>query len=192
MSSDDVPRPPGAPPETPPRSAASESRVGLLSQARTCEASELASDVPGCVGVPRPKGQVSPGMPREHHTAVVEAWAGIGQLSTAMSPVRAPLEFSVSTPLGFHVGCTRDWWRWGIVPKHPVLDGHSGEVARSLAFPDQVRRSRGDAGVLLFYRRCGKRWMCAIVQVADEAPFLLTAYPTDGLKPGEIVWTVFE
>ena len=131
-------------------------------------------------------------MPREHHTAVVETRIRIVHLLRAMSPVRTPLEFSVSTPLGFGVRCTRDWWRWGILPKHPVLDGQSGEVARSLAFPDQVRRSRGDAGVLLFYRRCGKRWMCAVVQVADEAPFLLTAYPTDGLKPGEIVWTVFE
>jgi hypothetical protein len=73
--------------------------------------------------------------------------------------------------------------------KHPVLAGHEAEVKETLSDPDEIRRSRKDAQVLLFYRRQRPRWLCAAVRRTDGAGFLITAYPTDAVKAGETIWT---
>jgi hypothetical protein len=106
--------------------------------------------------------------------------------------VRDTLEFEASTPFGFRVRCSGRHWEFLVRWKHPVLEGRSSEVVRLLEFPEHVRRSRTDPAVLLFYRRCEKRWLCGVVRMAASGAFLVTAYPTDALKAGEIVWTVFE
>ena len=106
--------------------------------------------------------------------------------------MREALEFEASTPFGFTVRCTCRYWRFLVRWKHPILDNRSTEVVRLLVFPEHVRRSRTDPAVLLFYRRCERRWLCGVVRVVADGAFLVPAYPTDALKAGEIVWTVFE
>lgn len=98
-------------------------------------------------------------------------------------------KFDVSTPLGFTVRCSRSYWEFLIQHKHPVLAGHEREVERALADPDEVRRSRKDPMVLLFYRGSSPRWMCAVVRPEGAGGFLITAYPTDAIKVGERTWT---
>jgi len=102
--------------------------------------------------------------------------------------VSEPL-FDVVTPLGFSVRCTRAYWDHVLLEKHPVLRGHEGDVRAALADPDEVRRSRRDPAVLLFYRGGVPRWTCAITKVEGNRGFLVTAYPTDTIKIGETVWT---
>jgi len=102
------------------------------------------------------------------------------------------LQFHASTPFGFSVRCTRRHWEFLVTWKHPVLEGRSMDVRRTLEFPEHVRRSRSDPAVLLFYQRREKRWLCAVVRVLAGNAFLVTAYPTDAVKAGEIIWTVFE
>jgi hypothetical protein len=62
-------------------------------------------------------------------------------------------------------------------------------LAVSLGDPDEVRRSRKDATVLLFYRGGPLRWTCAVTKVEGGEGFLVTAYPTDAIKIGETIWT---
>jgi len=76
-----------------------------------------------------------------------------------------------------------------VTEKHPVLAGREEEVRQVLADPDEVRRSRKDPGVPLFYRGLSPRWLCAVARRQDGAAFLLTAYPTDAIKAGESIWT---
>ena len=104
----------------------------------------------------------------------------------ALSP---DLAFEVSTPLGFTVSCTRAYWNFVVAYKHPVLAGRERDVARTLADPDEVRRSRRDPTVLLFYRGASPRWVCAVARREGGAGFLVTAYPTDAIKAGETIWT---
>ena len=54
----------------------------------------------------------------------------------------------------------------------------------------QIRRSRKDEAVHLFYRAVQPgRWFCAVArQVDNESGFLVTAYPTDAIKQGETIW----
>ncbi len=101
----------------------------------------------------------------------------------------ADLMFDVATPLGFSVHCSRAYWDFIVTEKHPVLAGREGEVRQVLADPDEVRRSRKDPAVLLFYRGALPRGWCAVTRNREGAAFLVTAYPTDAIKAGESIWT---
>ncbi len=99
------------------------------------------------------------------------------------------LQFEVPTPLGFAVRCTRAYWRFIVSEKHPVLAGREEDVKATLSDPDEIRRSRKDPQVLLFYRGSVPRWLCAVARRSDRTGFLITAYPTDVVKAGETIWT---
>jgi len=60
-----------------------------------------------------------------------------------------------------------------------------------LTEPEQIRRSRSDATVFLFYRQTGpSRWVCCVVKrLTATMGFLITAYPTDAIKEGELIWS---
>ena len=94
----------------------------------------------------------------------------------------------VDTPLGFAVRCTVAYWRFIVSEKHPIMVGRENEVQRILTDPDVVRRSRQDPEVYLFYREEKSRWLCAVVRRENASGFLITTYPTDVIKIGEIVW----
>ena len=99
------------------------------------------------------------------------------------------LLFQALTPLGFTVRVTRERWNLIATIKHPVILGHEGDVKQTLENPDQVRQSRSDPQVLLFYHGSGeKRWVCAVTKHAADQGFLITAYPTDAIKEGMQVW----
>jgi len=59
-----------------------------------------------------------------------------------------------------------------------------------LRTPDEIRRSRSDPAVLLFYRleRPG-RWICAVAKRLNDEGFPITTYPTDAIKEGERIWS---
>jgi hypothetical protein len=97
--------------------------------------------------------------------------------------------FSAKTPLGFTVRVTRERWRAITTQKHPTMAGREDEVKSVLESPEEIRRSRVDENVFLFYRQRGeRRWVCAICKRSDLDPFLITAYPTDAIKEGETIW----
>lgn len=97
--------------------------------------------------------------------------------------------FVVMTPLGFSVRVTRRYWQLITTMKHPVMAGHEAEVQATLAEPEEIRRSRSDENVLLFYRtQHAGRWVCAVTRQQDDSGFLITAYPTDAIKEGTHLW----
>ena len=99
------------------------------------------------------------------------------------------LLFEVFTPLGFRVRVTRERWDLITTVKHPVMAGRESIVKATLESPEQVRQSRSDVQVLLFYRAEGaSRWVCAVAKQAADQGFLITAYPTDAIKEGTQVW----
>ena len=97
--------------------------------------------------------------------------------------------FEVDTPMGFRVRCSSEYWAFIVKEKHPVMAGHEKDVAEVLRDPDEIRRSRKDPNVYLFYRGTAPRWLCAVTK--DEgtgAGFLITTYPTDSIKAGDTIW----
>ena len=99
------------------------------------------------------------------------------------------LLFEVDTPLGYRVRTTCAYWEFLVRAKHPALRGRHTGIIQVLADPEQVRRSRRDPSVYLFYRTEGARWLCAVTRRMGASGFLVTAYPTDSIKAGTTVWT---
>ena len=101
------------------------------------------------------------------------------------------LLFVAKTPLGFAVRVTRAYWDIISTLKHPVMRGHLDEVCAALETPDEIRLSKTDDQVYLFYKiqRPG-RWVCAVSRRTGSEGFLITAYPTDAIKEGEHIWPI--
>ena len=71
--------------------------------------------------------------------------------------------------------------------------GMSDFIAETLKEPDIVVRSNWDPSSALSYRfyrgtPVGDKWLCVVVTHRGEDAFVLTAYPTDRLKEGTVVW----
>jgi hypothetical protein len=99
------------------------------------------------------------------------------------------LLFEALTPLGFRVRVTPDRWHLITRFKHPVMSGREAYVREALENPDEVRQSRIDVTVLLFYKADNSsRWTCAVVKQTNTDGFLITAYPTDAVKEGTRIW----
>jgi hypothetical protein len=97
--------------------------------------------------------------------------------------------FEVATPLGFQVRTTVSYWELITTVKHPVMRGREADVQAALMNPDEVRLSKSDEQVYLFYRSDGEmRWVCAVSRRLDEQGFLITAYRTAAIKEGTVIW----
>ena len=90
---------------------------------------------------------------------------------------------------GFAVRTTRGYWSLITAVKHPSLIGREGAVIRTLVAPDQVRLSRVDGSVYLFYRKHGKQYVCVVTRRIDaNTGFIMTAYVTEKIKEGKVLW----
>lgn len=97
--------------------------------------------------------------------------------------------FDVETPLGFRVHVTRRYWEIITTAKHPIMAGRVALVQHVLENPDEIRRSRKDTAVYLFYRQeMERRWVCAVTKQQGDRGFLITTYPTDAIKEGDRIW----
>lgn len=69
------------------------------------------------------------------------------------------------------------------------MEGHENVIKTVLMEPEEVRVSRKDADVYLFYKiDRPRRWLCAVVKRLNGKGFLITAYPTDAIKEGIRTW----
>jgi hypothetical protein len=82
-----------------------------------------------------------------------------------------------------------------IADRHPdLLPEHRDRIARTLADPDQIRRSKRFAGARLFSRwyddvKGGKYVAVVVVSAVDEGRrWIITAYITRQLASGEVEW----
>ncbi len=97
--------------------------------------------------------------------------------------------FNVMTPLKFHVHTTPRYWDLIVSIKHPVMRGRLQNVIQTLKNPDEIRLSKRDSTVYLFYRKeRANRWTCAVVKRLNDDGFLITTYPTDAIKEGRRIW----
>ena len=101
----------------------------------------------------------------------------------------APDLLVIETPLGFTVRVSARYWAT-IVAKHPDLADRLADVQAALREPEEIRQSRRDPAVFLFYRAAERqgRWVVAVAKREGGDGFLVTAYRTDVIKEGERVW----
>ncbi len=95
----------------------------------------------------------------------------------------------VETPLGFVVRVKDDHWKLITTVKHPVMAGRKEDVADTLKNSDEVRQSKTDPSVFLFYKtERADRWLCAVAKRMNAEGFLIITYPTDAIKEGKQIW----
>jgi hypothetical protein len=99
------------------------------------------------------------------------------------------IHFEALTPLGFRVRVTRSYWELIVTVKHPVMAGRESDVQETLQNPDEIRVSRNDSAVYLFYKaERAKRWVCAVAKRLNGDGFLITTFRTDAIKEGVRIW----
>ncbi len=77
--------------------------------------------------------------------------------------------------------------------EHPEMRGQEDRLAEALLEPDAVIQSPTDNTVRLFhrfYRRLaiGDKYLCLVVKYVEGDIFVITAYFTDKVKRGEVLW----
>jgi hypothetical protein len=95
--------------------------------------------------------------------------------------------FDILTPLDFKIHTTKQYWDKLLV-KHPELEGKLELVQKALVQPDEIRKSRSDEFIFLFCTGMEKYTLCAVARKTGVDGFLITAYITDKIKEGELVW----
>ncbi|HID26412.1 MAG TPA: hypothetical protein EYP22_00975 [Methanosarcinales archaeon] len=76
---------------------------------------------------------------------------------------------------------------------HPEMSGHIDKIQETVLNPDIIVRSRTDPDVELFYRHYDitpvtEKYLCVVVKVLVGDLFIITAYFTDTIKRGEVLW----
>jgi hypothetical protein len=76
---------------------------------------------------------------------------------------------------------------------HSEMIGMEEAITQTLQAPTEVRVSRSDASVRLFYEFYARtavrdKWLCVVVKYLADDAFVITAYLTDKLKAGETIW----
>jgi hypothetical protein len=77
--------------------------------------------------------------------------------------------------------------------EHPEMTGQAPRIAKTLASPDAIVRSRTDVTVELFYKHYQStpvttKFLCTVVKTLPEDNFIITAYYTDTVKRGDVLW----
>ena len=83
---------------------------------------------------------------------------------------------------------TSAYWARIVTFKHPIMRGREAHVQRALREPTQVRRSTRDPSVQLYYAPDPPYHVCVVVKCLDGEGFIVTAYRTDAIKEGELLW----
>ena len=97
--------------------------------------------------------------------------------------------FKVKTPLGVTVRTTKEYWQQIITIKHPSIAKYEKQVQLALRDPDEIRRSRKDLQVHLYYLNIGKLFLCVVADhVSKTNGYIITAYLTDRIKEGEQIY----
>jgi len=76
---------------------------------------------------------------------------------------------------------------------HPEMEGQIDRIRLTLLEPEWIIQSQTDERSELFYRYylsgpVGDKYLCVVVKVNGPDLFVLTAYFTDTVKKGEILW----
>lgn len=102
--------------------------------------------------------------------------------------MKSEIYFSLKTPLNIEVKTTVQYWEYLVTFKHPVMKSKEDIVKAALQIPDEIRQSKMDKDVFLYYKQFDRLY-CVVVRHAGMEGFLITAYPTDKVKEGVVIWT---
>lgn len=79
------------------------------------------------------------------------------------------------------------------IKEHPEMAMHTVKINETLMSPDIVIKSKSDEEARLYYRyyaglSVGDKNMCVVVKFKQDDAFVITAYFTDSIKKGDVIW----
>lgn len=102
--------------------------------------------------------------------------------------MNSKIKFEVNAINNLRVRTTHEYWNKIITFKHPSMEGKESKVVEVLEGPDQIRVSKKDTSVLLYYKKQEKNYICVVVKILSGEGFIVTAYITENIKEGEKLW----
>ncbi len=77
--------------------------------------------------------------------------------------------------------------------QHPEMVALGPEIEETLSKPERVVGSSSDLEARLYYRfhsgtPVGAKYLCVVVKLFNKEAFVLTAYLTDRIKEGALIW----
>ena len=83
--------------------------------------------------------------------------------------------------------------RFNHILEHPEMASMGDRIGETLARPKTVIESLSDPAARLYYRfyvgtKVGDKYLCVIVKVSGDDAFVVTAYLTDAVKKGRVIW----
>lgn len=81
-----------------------------------------------------------------------------------------------------------------IIRQHPYMVNLLTEVGETLQNPEQIRRSARDPERFRLYYKwyigtiIGDKWLCVVIKVLPGEAFVQTAYATNKIKRGDLLW----
>ena len=103
-------------------------------------------------------------------------------------PRKEEIKFVVNGQLDKSIRTTKDYWDKIVENKHPTIKGKESEVKKAIKAPEQIRKSKSDPNVYLYYRALGKHVLCVVAKHLNDEGFIVTSYITDIIKEGEKIW----
>lgn len=93
--------------------------------------------------------------------------------------------FEVKSSLGKRIRVTKDYWNRIIETKHTIMKGKEANVKDTLKNPHEIRVSRKDKKVFLYYKKLNGKYSCVVAKHLNGNGFIITTYITDRIKIGE-------
>jgi hypothetical protein len=97
----------------------------------------------------------------------------------------------VNSKLGKAIKLDED--RWKHVLDHPEMKEQLHHMREALVDPDEIRESMHTPSIWMFYKLyphspVSEKYLLVIVKVSDGEGFIVTAFFTDELKKGGLLW----
>jgi hypothetical protein len=89
-------------------------------------------------------------------------------------PIEDPL-FSVTTPLGVNVRTTPSHWKVIVTIKHPKMADKQEQVKQILQNPLEIRRSKTDRNVYLYYGEDTPYLICVVARQLNGEGFIVNS-----------------
>ncbi len=96
--------------------------------------------------------------------------------------------FEAITLFGKRIRVTKRYWKFIVEIKHAYMDNKEQEVKEALTNPDEIRQSKKDDTVYLYYCHKGESSICVVCKHLNGQGYIITAYMTDRIKEGEQIW----
>lgn len=102
--------------------------------------------------------------------------------------MKEQLFFEINSRLGVLIRITHSRWQLIVNQKHPEIKGKEKEIIKTIEDADEVRLSKKDHQVYLYYKKAREYFYCVVARHLNGEGFVITAYLTGNIKEGKLIW----